>query len=91
MNFRPKRTAYGQNTHPARNGLAGLVGSIASLREREPVAVALMVSFTVIMRAEFGQCPGQRTLQLHAGSCSLKQRTGNARVVSLRFPRRSSA
>jgi hypothetical protein len=38
------------------------VGFTGGIREKEPIAFALMVSFLVIMRAELNQGPGQGAL-----------------------------
>jgi hypothetical protein len=45
-----------------RNDAAALFGLIASLREQQFITFPLMVSFAVIMSAEFGQSPRQRAL-----------------------------
>ena len=44
-----------------RNRVA-LIGLVASLREKQLVPFPLVVPFTMIMRAELGQCARQRTL-----------------------------
>lgn len=44
------------------NYMAALCGFMGSLREKELVAFALMIAFAVIMRAELGECSGQRAL-----------------------------
>jgi hypothetical protein len=44
------------------NGAAARFGFMASVREKQLVAFPLMVSFAVIMSAEFGQGPGQGAL-----------------------------
>jgi hypothetical protein len=51
-----------QSSEPlaALNGVAALFGFIGSIWEKELVAFALMIAFTVIMRAELGHGPGQR-------------------------------
>jgi len=45
-----------QSSEPlaALNGVAALFGFIGSIREKKVVAFALMIAFTVIMRAELG-------------------------------------
>jgi hypothetical protein len=44
------------------NGAAELFGFMARLWEKQLVAFPLMVSFAVIMSAEFGQGPRERAL-----------------------------
>lgn len=44
------------------NGAAALFGCMARLWEKQLVTFPLMVSFAVIMRAEFGQGPRQSAL-----------------------------
>ena len=44
------------------NGAAALFGFVASVREKQLVAFSLIVSFAVIMSAEFTQGPRQRAL-----------------------------
>jgi hypothetical protein len=44
------------------NGAAALFGWMARLREKQLVALPLMVSFAVIMSDEFGQGPRQGAL-----------------------------
>jgi hypothetical protein len=55
-------TSAGLRAGATLNGATALFGFIASLREKQLVAFPLMVSFGVIMSAEFGQSPRQRTL-----------------------------
>lgn len=52
-----------------RNGLAAWFQFIAGLWEKEFVSFPLMVSFTVIMHAELGQSPGQRSLSKQNQLC----------------------
>ena len=56
-----------------RNGVPALFGFIASLWEQQLVTFPLMVSFAVIMSAEFGQSSRQRAVTESVAHSSKKR------------------